>query len=571
MTSDYPQPARSGLARLVPLAAWLPGYHRGTLRHDLVAGLTVAVMLVPQSMAYAVLAGLPPQAGLYASVVPLLVYALLGSSGSLAVGPVAITALLTGAALAPLADGDPVRYAGLAAALALLVGAVQLLLGLLRLGALVSLLSHSVLVGFTGAAAVVIAVSQLPALLGVTAGRSDSLPGAVRSLAPSLSGLHWPTLAVAVGSLGALLVLRRVARRLPGPLIVVAAVTAISAGWGLAGAGVSVLGPVPAGLPAPELPRLGAEDLVALLPAAVAIGLISYLEGIAVAKALAAKAGQPIRPTQELIAVGAANLSAGVWQAFPVAGGFSRSAVNFAAGSRTPWAGVVAALLVALTAVLLTPAFAQLPQAVLAAIVVVAVAGLIDYREAGRVWRTRRLDGITVALTFVVTLGFGVEPGLAVGVLFSLAVFVARSARPHIAELGRRAGTTSYRNTARYPDLVTDPEVLVVRVDGPLYFANAELVTSQVQQLAQARPELRSVVLDASGIGDIDADGVDALRRLRYRLADRSVTLRLATVRGPVRDVLDRAGLWRELTTAGAIHPEIAAAVTAGEGTAAEP
>ncbi|MFF5216610.1 SulP family inorganic anion transporter [Micromonospora sp. NPDC000442] len=562
---------RSGVARVVPLLGWLRHYDRHTLRHDLIAGLTVAVMLVPQSMAYAALAGMPPVTGLYASIVPLLVYALLGSSGSLAVGPVAITALMTGTALAPLAGGDPARYAALAGLLALLVGAIQVLMGVLRLGALVNFMSHSVLSGFTSAAAIVIAASQVKDLLGLDAGRAETFPEIAASLWRSATTVHPLTVLVSLTSVAGLLLLRRYLPKLPGALLVVAGVTVASAAFALGTHGVRILTEVPGGLPAPAVPALGGSDVTALLPAAVAIALVAYMEGIAVAKSLAARSRQQISPNQELAAVGSANVAAGLFQAFPVAGGFSRSAVNFSAGARTPLASVVTALMVALTAVFLTPAFHHLPKAVLAAIVVVAVLGLVDRRSAVTAWRTRRSDGLTLALTFVVTLLFGVEPGLATGVAFALAVFLWRSARPHLAELGRVPGTQTYRNVARYAGLVTDPRVAIVRVDGPLYFANAQFLEDRLLSLAEQRPELTSLVLDASAISDTDVDGAHAVAELHQRLASRGVALHLATVRGPVRDLLGRAGVWQTVHGAGQVHPDLTAALTATGGGVTQP
>ncbi|NGM16272.1 SulP family inorganic anion transporter [Verrucosispora sioxanthis] len=568
--TQYLRPDRDGLARVVPLLGWLRHYDRRTLRHDLIAGLTVAVMLVPQSMAYAALAGMPPVAGLYASVVPLLVYALLGSSGSLAVGPVAITALMTGTALAPLADGDPARYAALAGLLALLVGAIQVLMGVLRLGALVNFMSHSVLSGFTSAAAIVIAASQVKDLFGLDAGRAETFPAIVASLWRSATTIHPLTVLVSLASVAGLLLARRHLPKLPGALLVVAGVTVASAAFSLGTHGVRILAEVPGGLPAPTVPALGGSDVTALLPSAVAIALVAYLEGIAVAKSLAARARQQVSPNQELAAVGSANVAAGLFQAFPVAGGFSRSAVNFSAGARTPLASVVTAVVVALTAVFLTPAFHHLPKAVLAAIVVVAVLGLVDRRAAVTAWRTRRSDGLTLVLTFVVTLLFGVEPGLAAGVTFALAIFLWRSARPHLAELGRVPGTQTYRNVTRYTGLVTDPQVAIVRVDGPLYFANAQFLADRLLGLAERRPELTALVLDASAIGDADVDGAHAVAELHERLTTRGVALHLATVRGPVRDLLARAGVWRTVHGAGRVHPDLTAALAAVDGRAEE-
>jgi SulP family sulfate permease len=562
VTEHAAAPARraSRIDTVLPIVGFLRRYDRPTLRSDLFAGLTVAVMLVPQGMAYAALAGMPPVTGLYAAVVPVLVYALLGTSGPLAVGPVAISALMTGAALAPLAHGDPGRYLGLAGLLALLVGAVQVVLGVARLGVLVNFMSHSVLSGFTSAAAIVIASSQLKDLLGLDAERAESFPEIVTSVAGALGTVQWLTVAVAAASIAALVLLRRFAPRLPGALLVVAAVTGLSAAAAFGARGVAILKEVPAGLPAPELPALALADVTALLPSAVAIALVAYMEGIAVAKALAATTRRHVDANQELVAIGGANLAAGFFQAFPVAGGFSRSAVNHQAGARTPVASIVTALVVALTALALTPLFFHLPKAVLGAIVVVAVLGLVDRRSAVYAWRARRCDGVAVGLTFLATLLFGVEPGLAAGVVFSLAAFLWRSSRPHTAELGRVPGTQTFRNVRRY-DVLTDPAYLLLRIDGPLYFANAQRLEDHVLATVAARPALRVVVLDASTISDTDADGAQVLRRLRERLGGQGVALHLATVRGPVRDLLARAGVWAPFADAGGVHPDVAWAV----------
>jgi SulP family sulfate permease len=563
MTAGYPSQRRAGPARFLPILGWLPSYDRGVLRHDLAAGLTVAVMLVPQSMAYAALAGLPPVTGLYASVVPLVGYALFGTSGALAVGPVAITALMTGAALAPLAEGDPARYAALAGLLALLVGGIQVLMGVFRLGVLVNFMSHSVLSGFTSAAAVVIAASQVKDLFGLDAERAETFPGIVRSVWQSAGTAHGLTILVSTVAVAALWLFRRHLPKLPGPLLVVAGITAASAAFSFGTRGVKVLTDVPGGLPVPALPALSVQDVQALLPSAFAIALVAYMEGIAVAKALGAKSRQKVDANQELTAVGAANLSAGLFQAFPVAGGFSRSAVNFSAGARTPVATLVTAVVVAVTALLLTPAFYHLPKAVLAAIVVVAVLGLVDRRGPVTAWRTRRSDGVAVALTFLITLAFGVEPGLMAGVGFSLGVFLWRSTRPHMAELGRVPGTSSYRNVDRYAGLLTDPRVAIIRVDGPLYFANAQMLEDRLLGLVEERDGLEYLVLNASAISDADLDAVHALAELRERLDDRGVALHLVTVRGPVRDVLSRAGVLSALLSDGRVHRDIENALRA--------
>jgi sulfate permease, SulP family len=548
-------------AALLPALRWLRGYDRATFAADAVAGLTVAVMLVPQGMAYAALAGMPPVTGLYAAIVPLVAYALLGTSGQLAFGPVAIVSLLTATGLATLADGDPTTYVTLAAVLALLVGALLLLLGLLRLGALVNFLSHSVISGFTSAAALVIGFSQARDLLGIDAERSESFAGTVTGLVVNAATAHPATIAIGLGSVAALVAARKLAPRLPTALLVVVAATAATAGLGLADAGVAILGEVPAGLPSPALPALDPSLVVALLPTAAAIALISYMEGISVAKAIAAKTRQHVDPNAELIASGAANVAAGLFQSFPVAGGFSRTAVNHNAGARTPMASLVTAGVITLTVAFLTPLFHFLPKAVLAAIIVVAVVGLVDVRAARHAWHVRRSDAAVLAVTFAATLVVGIEPGIALGVAASLALLLWRTARPHTAELGRVLGTDLLRNVDRYPTRV-DPTVALLRVDGPLYFASAKFVDDRVTALAEDRARLRAVVLDCSAVTDVDTDGVQALVDLDERLRDRGVALHVATVRGPVRDVLHRSGEWSRLVP-DRVHTDIPAALDA--------
>jgi sulfate permease, SulP family len=543
---------------VLPAGRWLRDYDRATLRSDLVAGVTVAVMLVPQGMAYAALAGMPPVTGLYAATVPLVAYALLGTSGQLAVGPVAIVSLLTASALGPLADGDPTLYVTLAALLALLVGILQLAMGVLRLGALVNFLSHSVISGFTSAAAIVIAFSQLKELFGVQMERSESWLGTVNGLLANAATANPATIVVAVVAVGLLLVGRRAAPRFPMALVVVVLTTGATAVLGLADAGVAVLREVPGGLPGLTFPALTADRIQALLLPALTIALISYMEGVSVAKAIAAKTRRPVDANQELIATGAANLSAAVFQAFPVAGGFSRTAVNYQAGARTPVASVVTAAVVALALAFFTPLFFHLPRAVLAAIIVVAVASLVDVAGARRTWRVKRADAVALGATFLGTLLIGVEPGLAIGIAVSLALFVWRTANPHTAELGRVEGTTLLRNVERFP-AVGDPGVAVLRIDGPLYFANAKFVEDRLGELA-GRPDLSAVVLDFSAITDLDTSAEHTLRELRHNLAEAGIMLRLATVRGPVRDVLHRSGLWDDLGP-NSICPSVEAAL----------
>ncbi len=546
-----------------PAATWLRTYSSEVFRDDLRAGLVVAVMLVPQSMAYASLAGLPPIAGLYASVVPLLAYAMLGTSGQLAIGPVAVISLLTASGLAPLADGDPIKYVALAGTLALMVGVIQLVLGVLRLGALTNLLSHPVLVGFTSAAALIIALSQVRPLLGLDLPRPDGFVAGVGDILSNLGDVHATTVAVSVAAMAVLIVGRRSMPRFPTPLLVVAAAIAIVAGVDLADRGVAVLGDIPSGLPGLVVPDLSWHSVEALIPTALTVALIGYTEGISIAKAMAAKTRQEISPNQEFIAAGAANVAAGLFQGFPVAGGFSRTAVNYQAGARTGMATVITAVTVALSVLLITSLFFNLPNAVLAAIIVVAVASLVDVATARSIFRVRITDGIALLATFLATLLLGIEIGIAIGVLVSLGLFVYGSAKPHIAELGRVSGTTTFRNVEAYRT-ITDAHLAIVRLDGPLYFANANFLRDRLLALVASRPDLRTVVLDASAVSDLDGSADHSLREVIDHFNDAGIQIHVATIRGPVREVMTRSGLLARLGRDN-VHPDIESALdTAG-------
>jgi sulfate permease, SulP family len=550
------------LATVLPAAGWLRAYRREFLSSDLSAGLTVAVLLIPQSMAYAALAGMPPEAGLYSAIVSLLVYAALGSSSFISVAPVAIDSLLVAAAVGPIAQGDTGLYVAAAGVLAIMTGVIQLALGVLRLGALVNFLSVPVISGFTSAAALTIGASQLKDLLGLelATGQGSSFLGTLDAAVAAAATIDGLTTSIAVASLVALVVARRVAPKVPAALVVVAASTATVALLRLDREGVAILGEVPAGLPSPVVPA-GDLDLVRLLlPAAVTIAVISYMESISTAKAFATRTRTRVHPNQELLAVGAANVAAGVFRGFSVAGGFSRGAVNFRAGARTQLSGVTAAVVLLLAVAFLTPLFFYLPKAALAAVIVVAVATLVDVAGARRILRVQRADGVGLLVTFFATLLIGVAQGLAVGVLASLLVFIARTARPHVVEVGRVKGTARYRNVQRWSTR-TDERIALLRMDGPLYFANARFFEQRAQSLVSDRPLVEHLVVVASAIGDIDASGAELLIELDDELRDGGVQLHLVTVRGPVRDTLANTDLWEKMMTTGRIHTTIEGAV----------
>ncbi len=523
---------------------WLRDYDRRNLRSDLVAGLTVAVMLVPQGMAYAMLAGLPPIVGLYASVVPLLVYAMLGSSRQLAVGPVAMVSLLTATGVGAVAGGDVDRYLAAAVLLAAMVGVVQLAMGLLRLGYLVNFLSHPVLSGFTSAAALIIGINQLEHLMGVPLGRGHHVHVLLIEAVQSASATHWITLAIGAASIGVLVGVKRWKPAVPGALVAVVGATVAVWAFGLGPAGVATVGQVPAGLPRPALPLLDLEMARALVPTALAISLVGFMESISVAKVFARKHGYKLDAGRELVGLGAANIAASAFGAYPVTGGFSRSAVNDQAGARTPLASVVTALAIGAALLFLTPLFFHVPRAVLAAIIMVAVAGLVDLHEVEHLWQTRRSDLGLLAITFFATLSLGIEAGIGIGVAASLVLFVAQRTRPHFPVLGRLPGTDQFRNVADHPGAERTPGVLVVRLDAAWYFGNVSFLEDSLEALeVDADAPLRAVVLDATAINDLDSTAAHSLQSMRERYQARGVRFVLAGVKGPVRRMMERCGL----------------------------
>jgi sulfate permease, SulP family len=567
----------NALARIVPLAAQLEGYDRSAFRSDLAAGLTVGVMLIPQGMAYALIAGMPPIYGLYASLVPLVVYGLLGTSRQLAVGPVAMVSLLVAAGVAPLAGGDPERYVALALLLALMVGVIQLAMGLLRFGFLTNFLSHPVLAGFTSAAALIIGASQLRHLLGVDLPSSNQVHEIVLGMIAQWRGIHVPTLAIGVGAIALLIGLRRWKRTLPGALVLVAIATPLVALAGLEQAGVRVVGEIPGGLPSPVLPFGGASgagaapgdggpfDLAAawsLLPAALTIALVGFMESIAVAKVYATRHRYSLDANRELTALGMANVVGAFFRAFPTTGGFSRTAVNDQAGARTTVATLVAAGIIGLTLLLLTGLFRTLPNAALAAIVMVAVANLVNWKEAVHLWHADRRDLALMGVTFAATLFVGIEQGIVVGVLASLATLVYENSRPQVALCGRMPDSDTWLDVRHHPEAELLDGIAVFRIDSGLTFANAEFVRERVQLLAVSHPVPRDLVFDFHGVNGVDSTALHEFGEILKDLAAHGIEPWFAGVRWPVMEKLRRVGLDEKLGR-DRFHHEVSQAVTA--------
>ena len=550
------------LSRYLPFLRWVRFYDAATFGQDLAAAAIVTIMLVPQSLAYALLAGLPPEMGLYASILPLAAYAVFGTSSTLAVGPVAIVSLMTASAVGAIAEAGTADYVTAAVMLAMLSGAILILMGVLRLGFVANFLSHPVVAGFITASALVIALSQLRHLLGIELS-GHTLPELATSLAHNIGGLNVTAIAIGVGAVLVLFWVRTGLAPalhglgLPGwvagtavkaaPIAVVAVTTAIAYGGGLDRDGLSIVGTIPAGLPELALPSVDPGLIKALIVPALLISLIGFVESISIAQTLAAKRGEAISPDHELVGLGSANIASAFSGGFAVTGGFARSVVNFDAGARTPAAGIFAAFGIALVAYTLTPLLHYLPKATLAATIVVAVLSLADFSVFRRTWRYSKADFAAVATTFVLTLALGVEIGVASGIALSVLLFLYRTSRPHIAEVGRVPGTQHFRNILRH-DVEICASVISLRVDASLYFANTRYLEAYIDRRIADAEGVRHVVLMCSAVNEIDSSALDSLCFLNGRLMDRGCRLHLSEVKGPVMDRLARTSFLDQLT-----------------------
>jgi SulP family sulfate permease len=546
----------------VPMWTWARQYKRATLASDLVAALIVTVMLIPQSLAYAMLAGLPPEVGLYASVAPLVLYAVLGTSRVLAVGPVAVVSLMTAAAIGEQAALGVHSYWAIAITLAFMSGVMLLLMGFLRLGFLANFLSHPVISGFISASGLLIAASQLKTLMGVKA-EGHNFVELVGALVGQISNIHALTLALGLAATAFLFWVRKglkpllqgwglgattadmTAKAGPVAAIVVTTVATWALGWHTQG--LKIVGTVPQGLPPLTLPLWDLALWKDLALPALLISVVGFVESVSVGQTLAAKRRQRIEPDQELVALGASNVGAALTGGFPVTGGFARSVVNFDAGAQTPAAGVFTAVGLLLASLLLTPALYYLPQATLSATIIVAVLSLVDLDVLRRTWVYSRTDFVAALSTLLATLVVGVEVGLVVGVGVSLALFLYRTSRPHIAEVGLVPGTEHFRNVLRHA-VQTRPQLVTLRVDESLYFANARALEDRVNDAVAEHPELAHLVLQCSAINDIDASALESLEAIEQRLRDAGIALHLSEVKGPVMDRLKKTHFLEHLS-----------------------
>lgn len=527
------------ISHWLTILQWLPGYRAADLRGDLAAGLTVGVMLVPQAMAYAVLAGVPPNFGLYASLVPLLLYPLLGTSRHLAVGIAAVDMLIVGAAVARMQPQGDSEAVTLALTLTALAGGLQLLMGTLRLGFLVDLLSRPVVAGFVAAAPILIGLSQLGNLLGVPQPRASELLVLLWEGLAVVRHAHPISALVGALSVAVLLLIRASKRRAPGALMVVAVATAASWLFALDVRGVPIVGPVTSGLPAPAFPELG--HWRELLTSAVTLVLVQVMTVMSLGRALARSDRYEIRPNRELVALGVANLAGSLFRALPISASFSRTAVNTNAGARTALSNIFAALVVLLGLTVFSDLLALVPMPTLAAIIMVASFGMVSFAETTRIFRIRRADGLIALATLVTTLFIGIEEGVLLGVVISMLVLITRQARPHIAELGLIPGTDRFRDRAHVPEALPIPGYLILRIDSSITFSNAEFIRRDILHRATTAPEpLRAIVLDGRGINDIDATAMATLHALLDDLKTHHLDLLLAHIKAAPRAILER-------------------------------
>ncbi|MDG1968063.1 MAG: solute carrier family 26 protein [Flavobacteriaceae bacterium] len=533
-----------------PILEWIQEYNKTLFKGDLSAGITVAVMLIPQGMAYAMIAGLPPVYGLYAAIFPQLIYAIMGSSRQLAVGPVAMDSLLVATTLNTMAIVDAQHYISLAIFLAFFMGVIQVFLGLIKFGFLVNFLSKPVINGFTSATAIIIGLSQLNHMLGVEISQGNVLQALMQSIWEVRTEIHLLTLMITLGSIFLIFGIKRFSKKIPVALVVVILTTLLTSQLNWNEMGVSIVGTIPSGLPAFNFQWIDVEDIYPLFPMALTLSLIAFLEAISIAKAIEVKENkETVDPNQELIALGAANVFGSFFQSYPTTGGFSRTAVNQESGAQTGVAAIISAAVVGLTLVFFSSWFYYLPKPVLGAIILTAVINLVDLKYPYQLWSSHREEFFILLFTFLITLFMGIMEGVLLGTLASLSLMVYRSSQPHIAILGRIKGTKHYRNIHRFTEEVeTFPGVLILRFDGQLFFGNHSYFKKQiVDLLGRETKKIRYLVIDASPINYIDASASNTLNHWIQNLNKEGITVLWVNVIGPIRDLFFKNGMLKKI------------------------
>ncbi len=538
------------LKKYLPILTWLPNYTRKDFFADLPAGLTVGVMLIPQGIAYALIAKLPPIYGLYAALLPQIVYAIFGTSRQLAVGPVAMDSLIVAAGITAIANVPEEQYIFMAIALAFMMGTIQFLLGVFRLGFLVSFLSRPVISGFTSAAAIIIGLNQFKHLFGTEIERSNQIHVLLYNTLQKVTEINLPTFLIGIITIVLIVTIKKINKKIPTALVVVVLGIIVVQFFGLDAYGVKIVKDIPEGLPKFSIPTIDMKFFSELFTLSATLALIAFMEAISVAKAVEERHDDyKVDANQELIALGLGNIVGAMFQSYPTTGGFSRTAVNDESGAKTNMAAVISAAVVALTLLFLTPLFYYLPKSVLAAIIIVAVYGLIDFKYPKELWKYKKDDLLMLITTFVVTLTIGIKEGILMGVLLSLVLLIYRSARPHIAQCEQIEGTNYYKNINRFENINQNPEVLIVRLDGQLYFANIEYFKDQLFKMIAAKGnDLKIIVWNAEAVNHIDSSAVLMLRNLIAELRAKNLLFAVAGANGPVRDILFKSGLAEDIT-----------------------
>lgn len=535
--------------QIIPVTSWLPAYKKEDFSGDFTAGLTIGIMLIPQGMAYALLAGLPPIYGLYAGMITLVVYAVLGTSRHLSIGPVAMDSLILANGLAGLAIVGSADYISLAVLAAFMVGLIQLALGLFRLGFLVNFVSNPVISGFSSAAAIIIAFSQLKHIFGIST-EGDKVYEILTSIFDKINQTHGLTLALGLFSIIILRVAGKISKKIPSGLLVILLNIIVVYSFRLDESGVKILRDVPSGLPPFEVPSWNAETMLSLLPLSLTLAFISFMESIACARTLQMKhKTYTVVPNQELISLGMANLTASFFRGMPVAGSFTRSAINHEAGAKTGMASLISSVIIIAALLLFTSSLYYLPYAALSAVIISAVFSLVNVSMAKSLWNRNRRDFIVFLTTFLATLLIDIEAGILTGVIISLGLLIHGASYPHIVELGRIPTTRIFRNIERFQNLERYENILIVRFDAQLFFANAHTLREFIEKRIADRPAIKHVILEASAINSLDATAIDMIIDLNNDLKSRSIELYMVNVKGPVRDTLERNGLIHERST----------------------
>jgi len=533
------------LENIFPFIRWLRAYNKSWFKGDLSAGLTVGIMLIPQGIAYAMIAGLPPIYGLYTAMVPQLIYAFFGTSRQLAVGPVAMDSLIVASGVGAIAVVGSENFIVLAVLLAFLMGVMQLAFGVFRLGFLVNFLSKPVISGFTSAAALIIGLNQLKHLLGVDIERNNQLQYLLIDAYEHLGKINWPTFFIGTGAIVIIIIFKRYFKKIPASLIVTIASILLVYFFRLDRFGVKIVGSIPQGLPSFSLPSLNRETISELAPIALTLALIAFMEAISVAKAIESKHNDyKVDANKELIALGLGNIVGSLFQTYPSTGGFSRTAVNDQSGAKTPFAAIISATVVALTLLFLTPYFYYLPKAVLAAIIIVAVFSLLDFKVPSQLWRYTKRDLFILNITLLITATVGIKEGIVAGVLLSLGMLIYKSTKPHLAILGKVPNTYLYRNIKRFKNLEILKDILIIRFDAQLHFANTTYFKDTLfSEAAKKGPDLKVIIIDGESLNNLDSSGVYAIQEVLKHFKSKNIDLYFTGLKGPVRDTISKSGI----------------------------